>query len=247
MDDILVRFAQKHWENRRHASCVADEHWYHSRINEDKDVRKLLLLPLLTLVSFAAVSEAAPIYVAGNECPADPIGTYDRQYYVTQATNCVFDPAVNNITGTDAEADFYLNSAAGTLAGWGGAGTADDWVGLDQHDGDEEFIAGFSYTADAGNDDGTFTFGASLLAEYEQFALAIKDGGDPKWAIFLLPAGLTTGDWGFSTNGGQLSLFALVGRNLGTPRGGSEVPEPTTLLLLGSGLTIAARRRRAKR
>ena len=216
-------------------------------------MRKLFLLSLLTLVAAPAASQAAPIYVAGNECPSDAqMPSYDRQYYVTQALRCVFETETSgpaaNIDGSDAEADLYLNSALGTGAGWGTAATEDDWVGLGKTP------TGFSFTADAGNDDGTFTFSAALLGLYDQFALGIKDGSNPKFAIFMLPVGLTTGDWGFGTEGGDLSHFTLYGRqsldiNEQCPDCPeiTEVPEPATLLLIGSGLTFAARRRRAKR
>ena len=130
---------------------------------------------------------AAPIYAVGNECPTDAQmtanATYTRQYYVTQALACVYDPASNNIQGTQAEADLYLNVLGG------------GWTGLGQNP------TGFSFTTDAGNDDGTFTFSAPLTTTYNQFAIGIKDGSLPFWAIFALPAGVTTGDWGLSTQG----------------------------------------------
>ena len=55
-------------------------------------MRKLLLLSLLTLVSFAAASEAAPIYADGNTCPTGPApgNGNDRQYSVTEALRCVY-------------------------------------------------------------------------------------------------------------------------------------------------------------
>ena len=224
-------------------------------------MRKLLLLSLLALLCAPASSQAAPIYVesgAAGECPSDAqmaaTPTYTRQYYVDPSLRCMFDTASNNIKGTDAEADLYLNSALGTAAGWGTAAPGDDWEGLGQN----PTANGFSWTADAGNDDGTFTISGPLAAAYDQFAIAIKDGSVPYWAIFELSSLQLTGDWGLRTEGGSLSHFALFGRNTGVINPNcpnppceviSEVPEPTSLLLLGSGLAVAGkiRSRRKKR
>jgi hypothetical protein len=175
---------------------------------------------------------AAPIYVTGNECPTDAsMGGFDRQYSITQAIACVYDDSSSNITGTQGEANTYLNSAAAQPT-WGTG-----WTGLGQDP------AGFTFTADAGNDDGTFTIDNSILA-YDQFAVGIKDGGSPKWAIFLLPVDTFTGDWHFLTSGGSLSHFALYGLNV---NGIPEVPEPASLLLLGSGLAMVAYKARNRR
>lgn len=146
------------------------------------------------LVSVASV-DAAPIYALGNECPTDAqMSAYDRQYYVTDAIACVFDPASSNIQGTTAEALMYF-----------GGGT---WTGLGQ-----TAISGFTFTVDAGNDDGTFSIN---IPGFNQFIVAIKDGGSPKWAAFLLPQGDFSSAWGFGTSAGDLSHFAVWGRT-GTP------------------------------
>jgi hypothetical protein len=175
--------------------------------------------------------DAAPIYVSGNECPTDAtMGGFDRQYSITQAIACMYDDASSNITGTQAEADAYLNTAAAQPT-WGTG-----WTGLGQDP------SGFTFTADAGQDDGTFTIDTSIL-DYDQFAVAIKDGGSPKWALFLLPVDTFTGDWHFLTSGGSLSHFALFGLGPNIP----SVPEPASLLLLGSGLLMTAIRARNRR
>ena len=70
----------------------------------------------------------------------------------------------------------------------------DDWKGLGQDDGGSENVGGFAFTTDGGNDDGTFTFSTPLTSNYNQFAVGIKDGGSPKWAIFMLPVDTLTGN-----------------------------------------------------
>ncbi len=188
---------------------------------------------LALLVSVAVTpAAAAPIYVAGNECPTDAtMAGFDRQYSITQAIACMYDGSSSNIVGSTSEANAYLN-AAGAQPTWGTG-----WTGLGQNP------AGFDFTTDAGNDDGTFSIDTSIL-NYDQFAVAIKDGGSPKWAVFLLPVDTFTGDWHFSTTGGELSHFAVFGHDTG--REVSPVPEPGSLLLLGSAGVAAALRARRK-
>jgi hypothetical protein len=194
---------------------------------------------LVILGSVAAGNaSAAPVYVTGNECPTDSsMGGFTRQYSITQAVACIYDDGSSNIQGTTGEADLYLNAAAAQPT-WGTG-----WTALGQNP------LGFDFTADAGNDDGTFTIDTSVL-EHGQFAVAIKDGGSPKWAIFLLPEDTFSGDWHFLTEGGSLSHFALFGRGtLDQDEDPSSVPEPASLLLFGSGLIVAAakmRKRNAK-
>ena len=222
-------------------------------------MRKLIFLCLFCLVTLPVASQAAPIYLEGNECPTDAqMPSYTRQYSVPQALRCMFitetEGNIANPVGNQDEADDFLNTSAANAAGWGTAASADDWVGLGKSSA-SSVLNGFTFTTDAGNDDGTFTFSGPLSTLYGQFAVGVKDGGAPKFAIFELPVGLLTGDWHFMTNGGELSHFALYGRKtfsieqdcLGCDPDITEVPEPATLLLLGSGLTFAARRRRAKR
>jgi hypothetical protein len=216
---------------------------------------------MLTVVGIPAAGQAAPIYVGGpgyaGECPtdaqmADASNGYTRQYSVMPSLRCMFDPESSNIQGTQAEADLYLNTATAALAGWHQlADPTDNWVGLGINP------TGFSFTTDAGNDDGTFTINQAIL-QYDQFAVAVKDGSIPFWAIFELSIDQTTGDWHFLTGGGSLSHFALFGRNtLDITQNCTnppcqtiqEAPEPTSLLLLGSGLAVAGkiRSRRKKR
>lgn len=195
-----------------------------------------LALALLCLVD-ARPAVAAPIYVIGNECPTDAsMAGFDRQYSITDATACMYDASSSNIAGTTSEADAYLNTLAAQPT-WGTG-----WTGLGINP------IGFSFTADAGNDDGTFAIDTSTLA-YNQFAVAVKDGGSPKWALFLLPIDTFTGDWHFMSSGGELGHFAVFGHNVADLET-TAVPEPATIWLLGSGIALTAvkardRRRRA--
>jgi hypothetical protein len=207
---------------------------------------------LFALMLYTKETYAIPVYEAGNECPSDAsmtaTPTYTRQYYVTQATACVYDPGDKNIQGTDAEALFYLDGGPQLI--WG-----DGWEGAGQN----PIANGFSYTADAGNDDGTFMISGALAAAYDQFAIGIKDGQNPYWAIFLLPVLTFSGDWGFGTQEGSLSHFALYGRVVGgvinpnctvepcnpppPPPPIAEVPEPASLFLMGTGIMLFMRNR----
>ena len=96
---------------------------------------------------------AAPVWASGNECPTDAqMGSFSRQYSITQATACVYD-STSNIQGDDGEATAYLTGGPQPLWGTG-------WVGLGQNP------TGYSFTADAGNDDGTFTINPAQLGNY---------------------------------------------------------------------------------
>jgi hypothetical protein len=209
-------------------------------------MKKFLMIICFMLIGVNAQADA--IYSLGNECPNDTqmAGTpaYTRQYYVDPALACVFDPEDNNITGTDLEADTYLE-----VFGTG------DWVGLK-----DEMVGNFTFTTDEDNDDGTFTISADLASEYDHFAVGIKDGSLPHWAIFLLPAGVLTGDWGFLSEEGDVSHFALYGYigapiinptcpNCPPPPPPPPVPapEPASLLLFGTGISVLLRKRFARK
>lgn len=164
-----------------------------------KTVCKFVLAALLAMVP--AIASANPIYAAGNTCPTDTqynaVGApYTTQYTVNDAIACVFDPDSPNIQGDSAEAAFYL----GALAGW--TGFLQDGPGA----GD---IAGFTYTGTTG---GEFIINPLLVGGggFNQFAVGVKDGHNPKWAIFLLSVGDFQSAW--SMTEGSLSHFTLYGR-----------------------------------
>jgi hypothetical protein len=87
---------------------------------------------------------------------------------------------------------------------------------------------------------GDFSFTAP--AGYTNFVIAFKSGQgqlDPDWAAFILPNGVTSGDWSISGNQAlsHVNLYAQV------------VPVPAAVWLFGTGLLslIGVARRKASR
>ena len=194
-------------------------------------MRKFILLSLLSL-AIAPIAEAAPIAV---NCP-DSAATDDREFTLTTdpaASTCYdFGDDANELNANGFDVMF--------LSGWTII-DKDDAPSTDNDNG--FFVDGLGATS------GSFLIDPSLWTMFDQIAIGFVVGGgqiDPKWAVFLLPEGETSGLWSNSPRqGGGLSHGNLYGFGDGNTI--TEVPEPATLLLLGSGLTFAVRRRRAKR
>ena len=217
------------------------------------------------VLGVASVATAGPTtftatYEDSNTCPTGPASDFtgnERQYKVDDAIKCMYiDVTTGNLgnpTGGVVDTNNFLNSAEAFAEGWG----PDAWTGL----GGDPSLGGFSFTGGYGGSSGSFTIGLPLTSLYNQFAVAVKDGGDPKFAIFLLPENDFESLWSITSSGGGLSHFAVYGRLNDTedpvlcPDGTlppcpriEEVPDAaSSLLLMGMGLAgIEQFRRRRK-
>jgi hypothetical protein len=94
---------------------------------------------------------------------------------------------------------------------------------------------------------GTFSFASSLWDTWSEIAIGFKfgTGNNPdEWFVYSLNPSISSGSWQFVNvfgRGGGLSHIQLYG----IP-GGTTVPEPSTLALLGIGMLAAGFARRRK-
>jgi hypothetical protein len=191
-------------------------------------VRKAILMTAVAamLTVWASAASAAPITVT---CPG---GAYTRQFSLTTdpsgATCYQFGTGNGVSTGPD-----------DVLVGLG-------WTVIDKDQNPDSVWpndAWFSIDP-IGAGSGTFTISPAVWAAYGQVAIGLKSGNnlDVDWASFILPYGETSGSWEIQpSTGGGLSHATLYGQ------GAPVVPEPASMVLLGSGLLgLAARARRKK-
>lgn len=120
------------------------------------------------------------------------------------------------------------------------------WTTIDKDESPDSVFprdSWFSITG-LGSTSATFTIDPIAWSTFGSLAVAFKVGsGDPTWAAFTLPWGETSGSWATNLQqGGGLSHATFYGQ------GDPIVPEPASLVLLGSGLLgLAARSARRRK
>lgn len=201
---------------------------------------RLLPVALLALLLFPASARAA--FVA--TCPASP-ATGDRVFGIDNLSGaatvtCFASGSGNNLTG--GASDTFLSSNPGLefLDYDGAEGQTDNFYHFTNL-GETTYTDGLVYLY------GTFNFGAELTGALADLYLGFKVGNiDPTWVVFKITGfadGIPlSGNW-YTTpkQGGGISHSSIYGDDVPpdvVPD--PAVPEPASLLLLGTGLAAAA-------
>jgi len=192
-------------------------------------------------------SSAAAITSGSVTCPATLVAGQTNQYTVNPAIDCVFDNGTksDNI-GQGGGNDGFLNGGGTNIATpYDSVLTAGSTFGRTW-----DVVSGGLLLTNVTN---TFANFQVTDTTYGLYALGVKDGSAPFWAVFLLDPNKLSGT--VSMTGGSFSHFVLYG--FGTPTNCPDcgitpvdvnaVPEPASLVLLSSGLAFAARKLRKRR
>jgi hypothetical protein len=196
------------------------------------------------LVAAGFVLSAADGAAAGSlTCPGTA-STSDREHTLTLPgasipLDCATGSGPNDINGS-AQHDLFVQAG---------------WTFLDKDENPDTAVGAIpenSFTVSSfGGPTAHFDIAQSVWQTFTQIAVGFKVGNTaPTWAVFSLPYLTLSGDWSTVPvpRGGSLSHVTLYGKPGTPPPPPPAVPEPASLLLLGTGLAATAaklRRRKA--
>jgi hypothetical protein len=180
--------------------------------------------------------------VAGSlTCPGTS-STSDREHTLTLSggtpTGCTTGNGPNDINGSPSQ-DVFVQAG---------------WTFLDKDENPdngtgaipENWLTVSSFGASSAH----FDLAAAVWASYTDISIGFKVGSTaPTWAVFSLPYLTLSGDWSTvpTSGGGGLSHVTLYGKPGAPPDPPAAVPEPASLLLLGTGLAATAARLRRRK